>query len=67
MLPAWPSLFNGRIIRWRVRKEDKGKFLDDLDRMGVNQLNLYPDLENLATGLQDGIVREAMYREREGG
>jgi len=57
----------GQITRWRVRREDKGKFLGDLDRMGVNQLNLYPDLENLATGLQDGIVREAIYREKEGG
>ena len=55
-----------RIIRWRVRKEDRGRFLDDLDRMGVNQLNLYPDLENLATGLQDGIVREAIHRETDG-
>jgi hypothetical protein len=54
-----PSSFDiERIVKWRVSRKAKPAFLSDLERVGINERTMFPDLDGIARG----IVRTEVLR-----
>jgi hypothetical protein len=54
-----PTCFDlERIVKWRVAREAKAAFIHDLERVGINDRALFPDLDGIARS----IIRSEVLR-----